>query len=170
MPTERPITEWTVDETIDWMLAEQQASEGLSVIQGSVFKAQAYACATLGFKPYWKTLESVWKEKTNNAPLPGKYRSSKSVIKQALDLGISIIDKGKTEIEKEIKAVRAESAKALGEMDASRPGGTSAPPVSVPLVTEDDWYAHIAMKLAEAYHALGRDAYLRLIERVKEAM
>lgn len=65
------------------------------------------------FVEHCKTIEQRYKEEFKCSIMPNPYRSAKSVIKNAKKLNLPIFDKGKTELQKEIKAATV-SAKVSG--------------------------------------------------------
>lgn len=59
------------------------------------------------FVEHCKTIEQRYKEEFKCSIMPNPYRSAKSVIKNAKKLHLAIFAKGKTELQKEIKAATA---------------------------------------------------------------
>jgi hypothetical protein len=160
-------TTWTAEDVVDWMLQEQEASTGLAEVQSAVFRAQAEGSWRIGHDVYWAALEARWKEKTDGKPIPSKYRSSKSVLKNAIDLGIDVRGKGKTAIEKEIKEVRAKEAAASS---AAPPAGATTTSSGTPAAITHDlthYRNRILDVLAEANARLPVHEYGTLLEEVK---
>jgi hypothetical protein len=76
---------WSVTEALDWMVQHEQAEKGLKEVGSSIFRQQLSHCLLHGYEWYWGHIEMGWKDKTDDSPIPSKYRSSKCVIIKALD-------------------------------------------------------------------------------------
>jgi len=105
---------WSIEETVDLMREAEHADSSLKDVNASIFRIQADGCVRNGWREYWTCLEATWRERTEGAPLPSKWRSSKSVLKSALAAGLDVIGKGKTALEKEIKAHKEAAASGAG--------------------------------------------------------
>ena len=157
---------WSPKEVVGYMLNCEQAEVQLGEIHANIFRQQAMGSVQLGHGSYWQAVEREWKDETGGKPIPSRYRSSKSVLKSALKLGLYVVGKGKTELEKEIK-----QAKVGGSSERS--GGGGGTPIEVePLaekVRDVDFYkAEVLSTLRDAERELDHDDYLELTRWVRE--
>lgn len=95
---------WTPSECAEWIKQADDADSNVKEIRGTIFRQQVAGSIQYGFQEYWGSLEETYKSMFDS-PIPSKYRSSKSVIKTALDDGVKLTDNdgqplGKTAIEK----------------------------------------------------------------------
>ena len=103
--TDEKVTDvWTPGECADWIRQADAADDNLKEIRGTIFRQQVAGSLQWGFQEYWNSLEETYKAMFGEA-IPSKYRSSKSVIKTALENGVALTDDdgqplGKTAIEK----------------------------------------------------------------------
>lgn len=90
-----------IEETVSLMVEDTKLQAALDDAGKSIFERQFEEAFTAPGGPvtYWKAIEEQWKEVTGGAPIPAKYRSSKSVILKAWnknsELSSYIVD-GKT--------------------------------------------------------------------------
>lgn len=112
----------TIDEQVELAITLKEGDEALEFVRGNAFSQAIASVVKAGslenVEAYFKGFETAYKGKAGVKSMPGWYRSNKSVLSTALTNGVEILDpqgvpRGKTEIEKDIKATKTGSTPIL---------------------------------------------------------
>ena len=102
----------TVNEMVGSMIEETNCRAELNGVRANLWRSQFKDAFKYpgGPEEYWSDVERQWKEATDGAPIPAKYRSNKSVILKAHATDSNVLVwtvhgkvKGKSAIEKMMK-------------------------------------------------------------------